>query len=189
MGQFHYLRMGQGLAGAPQTYTRLKEVFSGPIPEPNPELALSNTDIPGEFHYFMDDDFGAHRTYTDQWQFLDQHYLPRMAWGRMTMRPKKTGFFLDRINPLGFVLKGEGLRPSEDKVLKRAAVMESVDEWHQRDPGRRDKNGRLYRSPRRVERWEWGEAQEESFLAIKRAVMENAVFGGDEEILLAMTGS
>ena len=32
------------------------------------------------------------------------------------MRPKKTGFFLDRINPLGFALKGEGLRPSEDKV-------------------------------------------------------------------------
>ena len=33
-----------------------------------------------------------------------------------------------------------------------------------------------------MERWEWGEAQEESFLAIKREVMENAVFGGDEEI-------
>ena len=32
MGQFHYLRMGQGLSGAPQTYTRLKDIFSGPIP-------------------------------------------------------------------------------------------------------------------------------------------------------------
>lgn len=67
MGQFHYLRMGQGLSGAPQTYTRLKDIFSGPIPEPNPEPALSNTDILGEFHYFMDDDFAAHRTYDDQW--------------------------------------------------------------------------------------------------------------------------
>ena len=168
MGQFHYLRMGQGLAGAPQTYTRLKDVFSHPIPEPNPEPVLSNTNIPGEFHYFMDDDFGAHRTYTNRWQFLHQHYLPRMAGGRMTMRPKKTGFFLDHINPLGFVLKGKGRRPSEDKVaaihdyprprdldelnkclwmttflrhfipgkadhaqvLKRAAIMESVDECH-----------------------------------------------------------
>ena len=102
------------------------------------------------------------------------------------MWTKKTGFFLDRINPLGFVLKGEGLRPSEDKVaairdyphprdldelnkflwmttflrhfipgradlaqvLKRAAVMESIDEWHRRDPGRRDKSGRLYWTPR-----------------------------------------
>ena len=220
MGQFHYLRMGQGLSGAPQTYTRLKDVFSGPIPEPNPEPSLSNTGIPGEFHYFMDDDFGAHKTYKDQWEFLHHHYLPRMAWGRMTMRPKKTGFFLDHINPLGFALKGEGLRPSEDKVaairdyprprdleelnkflwmttflrhfipgradhavvLKRAAVMESIEHWHQRDPGRRDKSGRLFRNPRRVEKWEWGEAQEKSFLAIKKAVVENAVFGGDETI-------
>ena len=60
--------------------------------------------------------------------------------------------------------------------------MESIDEWHRRDPGRRDKNGRLYRTRRRVERWEWGEDQEKSVLVIKRAVMENAVFGGDEEI-------
>ena len=111
------------------------------------------------------------------------------------MRPKKTGFFLDRINPLGFVLKGEGLRPSEDKVaaireyptpkdldelnkflwmttflrhfipsradhavvLKQAAVLESVETWHRRDPGKRDRGERLYRSPRCVEKWEWGE--------------------------------
>ena len=115
MGPFHYLRLGQGLAGAPQTYIRLKDVFSGPFPEPNPEPAMSNSDIPGEFHYLMVDNFGAHRTYRDQWQFLHQYYLPRMVWGRMIMRPKKTGYFLDRNNPLGFVLN-EGLRPSEDKV-------------------------------------------------------------------------
>lgn len=116
MGQFHYLRMGQGLAGAPQTYTRLKDVFSSPITEPNAEPSLSNTSIPGEFHYFMDNDFGTHLTYEEQWEFLHHHYLPRMAWGRMAMRPKKTDFFLDGINPLGFVLKGEGLGPSEDKI-------------------------------------------------------------------------
>ena len=66
MGKFHYVRMGQGLACAPQTYTRLKDVFSGPILEPDPEPALSDTDIPSEFHYFMDDDFGTHRMYAHQ---------------------------------------------------------------------------------------------------------------------------
>ena len=220
MGHFHYLRMGQGLSGAPQTYTRLKDEFSGLNPEPNAEPSLSNTGIPREFHYFIDDDFGAHRTYKDQLEFLHHHYLPQMAWGQMTMRPKKTGFFLDQINPWGFALKQEGLRPSEDKVAairhypqprdldelnkflwmttflryfipgqadhavvrKGAAVIESVETWHQCDPGNRDKNGRLFRGPRRVERWEWGETQEKSFLAIKRAVVENAVFGGNETI-------
>jgi hypothetical protein len=34
MGLSHYLRMVQGLAGAPQTYTRLKEISAGPIPGP-----------------------------------------------------------------------------------------------------------------------------------------------------------
>ena len=47
MGQFHYLRMGQGLAGAPQTYTRLKDIFAGPIirkkttPRLRPMVALT----------------------------------------------------------------------------------------------------------------------------------------------------
>ena len=39
-GQYHYLRMGQGISGAPQTYTRLKDVLAGPIPEPYKERAL-----------------------------------------------------------------------------------------------------------------------------------------------------
>src|SRR5205807_1385332 len=78
LGQFQYLRMGQGLSGAPQTYTRLKDILSGPVPEPEPEPSLSNTEIPGVFHYFMDDDFGAHKTYGDQWEFLHRHYFPRL---------------------------------------------------------------------------------------------------------------
>ena len=116
-GQYHYLRMGQGLSGAPQTYTRLKDVLAGPIPEPNKEPALDQFDLQGgTFQYFMDDDFGTRRTYDDQWRFLHFAYFPCLAWGRFTLRPKKTGFFLERITPLEFVLRGEGSRPSEDKV-------------------------------------------------------------------------
>ena len=65
MGQYHYLRMGQGLAGAPQTYSRLKNLFAGPIPGPNLEPALSNSGIPGAFEVFVDDDYGAHKTFQD----------------------------------------------------------------------------------------------------------------------------
>ena len=217
--QYHYLHMGQGLSGAPQTYTRLKDVLAGPIPESNKEPALDQFDVAGgTFQYFMDDDFGTHRTYDDQWRLLHSAYFPRLAWGRFTLRPKKTGFFLEKITPLAFFLRGEGLRPSEDKVaairdyptptsldkvnrflwmttylrhfipgrsdhavvLKAAAQLESKEEWHRRDVGKKDKNGRVQRGPRRVVDWHWGPRQEESFAALKRAVIENAVFGSSE---------
>ena len=140
------------------------------------------------------------------------------AWGRFTLRPKKTGFLLEKINLLGFVLRSEGLRPSEDKIaaiqdyptptnldevnqflwmttylrhcipgrsdhaviLKAAAQLETKDEWHARDPGRKDKKGRIHRGPGRVVNWHWGPRQERSFKAMKTAVIENAVFGGSE---------
>jgi hypothetical protein len=34
LGQFAYKRMGQGLTGAPMTYSRLEDLMAGPIPEP-----------------------------------------------------------------------------------------------------------------------------------------------------------
>ena len=209
--------MGQGLSGTPQTYTRLKDILAGPIPAPNKEAALDDLSTDdGRFQYFMNDDFGAHRTYDSQWRFLHRRYFPRLAWGRFTLRPKKTGFFLERIKPLGFVLQGAGLRPSEDKVaairdcptpqnldevnkflwmttylrhfipgrsdhavvLKSAAQRESKEEWHERDPGRKDKNGRVIRGPRKVVNWEWGERQDVSFEVLKRAVIERTVYGG-----------
>ena len=66
MGQYHYLRMGQGLAGAPQTYSQLKNLLAGPIPSPNPEPARNNSGIPGAFEVFVDDNYSAHRMFNDQ---------------------------------------------------------------------------------------------------------------------------
>jgi len=37
LGQFAYLRMGQGLTGAPHTYAQLKDLVMGAIPEPRGE--------------------------------------------------------------------------------------------------------------------------------------------------------
>jgi hypothetical protein len=116
MGQFHYLRMGQGLAGAPQIYTRLKDILVRPIPGPNLEPALDNKDISGAFETFVDDDYGAHRSFEDQFRFLHKHYFPRLLWSGLTIKPRKSGFFLDSISPLGFKASGKGLQPSCDKL-------------------------------------------------------------------------
>jgi hypothetical protein len=116
MEQYHYLRMGQGLAGAPPTYTQLKVIFVGPIPRPDQEPALNNPDIPEAFEAFVDDDYGAHRMVEEQHDFLHKHYFPRLAWSGLTINPRKSGFFLDSISPVGFKASGQGLWPSCDEL-------------------------------------------------------------------------
>jgi len=114
-GQWQYLRMGQGLAGAPLTYARLKDLFCGAIPVPNLELCL-NRCSEGAFECFVDDDFGAHTNFTSLFNFLHNHYFPRLLWAKITLKDSKSGFFLEKINPLGYESDGSGLRPSLDKV-------------------------------------------------------------------------
>ena len=116
MGQYHYLRMGQGLAGAPQIYSRLKDLFAGPIPSPNPEPARNNSGIKGAFEVFVDDDYGAHQTFNDQFCFMHTEYFPRLAWAGLNIKPHKSGFFLDEIEPLELFASRAGLRPSGDKI-------------------------------------------------------------------------
>jgi len=114
-GQWQYLRMGQGLSGAPQTYTRMKDIFSGYIPAPNPEPTL-NKSSSGAFECFVDDDFGAHPDFSSQFEFLHNHYFPRLGWAKLTLKGSKSHFFLDKISPLGYESDGSGLWPSLDKV-------------------------------------------------------------------------
>ena len=76
MGQYHHLGMGQKLAIAPQTYTRLKDIIGRLFPGPNPEMALNNSGIQGVFKTFVDDDYGARRSFEDQFKFLRNHYFP-----------------------------------------------------------------------------------------------------------------
>jgi hypothetical protein len=118
LGQFAYKRMGQGLTGAPMTYSRLKDLMAGPIPEPNAEPAISGITLDGSaaFEYFADDDMGAAVSFEDQFRFLHDSYFPRIAWAKLTLSPGKSAFFMPRVEGLGFVGGPLGLRPSADKV-------------------------------------------------------------------------
>jgi hypothetical protein len=118
LGQFAYKRMGQGLTGAPMTYSRLKDLMAGPIPEPNAEPAISGITVDGSaaFEYFVDDDMGAAVSFEDQFRFLHDSYFPRIAWSKLTLSPAKSAFFMPRVEGLGFVGGPLGLRPSADKV-------------------------------------------------------------------------
>jgi hypothetical protein len=118
LGQFAYKRMGQGLTGAPMTYSRLKDLMAGPIPEPHAEPAISGITLDGSaaFEYFVDDDMGAAVSFDDQLRFLHDSYFPRIAWAKLTLSPAKSAFFMPRVEGLGFVGGPLGLRPSADKV-------------------------------------------------------------------------
>jgi len=213
-GQWQYLRMGQGLAGAPLTYARLKDLFSGAIPAPDPEPCL-NRCSKGAFECFVDDDFGAHTSFSSLFNFLHDHYFPRLLWARITLKDSKSGFLLDNINPLGYESDGSGLRPSLDKVkairnypqptnlAELNAFLYMTIFLRQWIPGRAE-HARLLKKaiqykvevdgsspsttrwgkqeqPRKIEcGLHWGPEQESSFQAIKQAIIENVVYGGDE---------
>lgn len=139
LGQFCYNVMGQGLSRAPHTYSRLKDIAMGPIPEPKEEDAIHGELVimdergkaaPGKrivegnrigevaFEYFMDDDYGAATDFPTLFRFLHDKYFPRISWARLTLKPKKTKFFCSVIEVLGYELQPKGLRPSIDKVAK-----------------------------------------------------------------------
>lgn len=67
--------MGQGLTGAPGTYSKLKDLAMGAIPEPLSEAALIS--LPGVgFKYFIDDDTAITENINNIVSFLHQHYFP-----------------------------------------------------------------------------------------------------------------
>lgn len=115
-GQLCYLRMGQGLAGAPRTYSKLKDIAFGPIPGPEggePPLATADPEVVCQ--YFMDDDLGGARNFKEMFNFLHHHYFPRLSWAKLTLSPAKCEFFTDRIHILGFDRELGGLRPNQKK--------------------------------------------------------------------------
>jgi len=208
-GQWQYLRMGQSLGGALQTYARLKGLFCGAIPAPNAKPCLNHWTA-GSFECFVDDDFGAFPSFATQFAFLHNHYFPRLAWARITLKGSKCGFFLDKINPLGYASDGSGLRPSLDKVrairdYPRPANTTEIEAFlymtiylRQFIPGRAEharilKEGIIYRPQHEHEEnkpaltskrrkpvkiacgLQWGQRQEESFRAIKEAIIKNSV--------------
>ena len=130
MSQFCYNVMGQGLTGAPPTYSRLKDIAIGCIPAPKEEEAIHGKLGTVAYEYFMDDDYGAAVTFQDLFDFLHERYFPRVSWARLTLKPKKTRFFSRDIEILGHEISGctgetdnqeVGLKLSKEKVSKFAS--------------------------------------------------------------------
>ncbi|KAL3247644.1 hypothetical protein ABHI18_012339, partial [Aspergillus niger] len=198
-GQYCYLRMGQGLTGAPATYTRLKDIAMGAIPEPCSELPVSESDPKVEFDHFMDDDTGGAASVEDLLDFLHSQYFPRLAWARLTLNPKKTTFFTKQVTILGHQCTENGIRPSADKIAAIRSWPTPTDErsllrflnglpfLRVYIPGRADlartiKKALVYErkgSARRLAAFDWGPEQQRAFNKVKEHLARVTLSGGD----------
>lgn len=198
-GQYCYVRMGQGLTGSPMAFVQLKNITAGPIPEPHAEPALrgvSRFPEVGEnclYHSFVDDDYGASETFEGMVKFLHHHYFPRLAWVKLTLAPKKSHFFTDHFQALGF--KGSsvsGLRPGSDgkvtdivdhptpKSLEEVSRFVWMTTYFRRFLPKRADHVRCMQAAAQPDgSLCWGKAQEHAIEEIRRAIRENCFYGGD----------
>ena len=114
-GLYLYLRMGQGLKGAPHTYSQFTDLVFGPLPrmetiEKMPSVIGTHADC--GFSPFMDDHIGGFTDYDAQFRFLHEMYFPRITFGPVYLSGTKTRAFYTSLEVLGFTSSMEGLRPS-----------------------------------------------------------------------------
>ena len=115
-GQWVYVRMGQGLKGAPYTYAQFTDLVFGPLP-PNdggiPRMKLLIGDYGTHaFSVFMDDHAAAAPSFDELFEFLHYEYFPRVVFGLVYLAGHKISVFSDNLELLGFHGIPEGLRPS-----------------------------------------------------------------------------
>ena len=125
-GQWVYLRMGQGLKGAPHTYAQFGDLVFGPLPKNSEGIERMPTLIGRfdnhAFQIFMDDHSAAATDFESMFAFLHEQYFPRVAFGPVYLSGPKTKIFAEDLELLGFQGNAEGLRPS----LKHR---EKIQQW------------------------------------------------------------
>ena len=202
--------MGQGLTGGPGTYARLKDLVTGDIPEPFPEPALRSAEGRAVFEYFVDDDLGGADTRDQLARFMHHHYFPRITWSKLTLNPEKSKFFVPEIDVLGFTKSLNGIRPSADKVAairdwptptneeELFSFLYMLPYLRTLIPGRAD-HGTIMKSAIKVEKivyvadgkkkiltkkmgFEWGETQQAAFEQVKKAIVDNVLVGGQDNL-------
>jgi hypothetical protein len=115
--------MGQGLRGAPHTYTQFTDLVFGPLPKSETQAKMDSiigTYAEGGFSPFMDDHLGGFKDFDSQFKFLHEKYFPRVRFGPIALSAKKTKVFVKTLELIGFMGSLDGLRPSirhRDRIL------------------------------------------------------------------------
>lgn len=132
--------------------------------------------------------------------FLKDHFFPRVTWARMALNPLKSEFFVRRIPILGLV-GGDGIRPSDNKisVMKDYPTPKSYSDveaflyltpfLRRFIPGRAEharvlKNCMVEDEVTGQVFFVWTDRHQRSFEAIRDAICQNAVYAVDYEVQL-----
>lgn len=79
-----------GLTGAPATYSMLKDLVMGPIPEPFAELDLASAmGADATMDHFIDDNMGGGRTFDLLFTFLHEWYFLKDCLGKINVEPQE----------------------------------------------------------------------------------------------------
>jgi hypothetical protein len=101
-----------------------------------------------------------------------REYPTPFTWDELTA-------FLHLITYLRQFIPG---RSDRALAMQSAATLEPYNESVRQETERCDINGKLICKPRRVIKWEWGEKQQCAFDELKAAILNNAIFGGSEQL-------
>jgi len=211
-GQFCYRRMGQGLKNAFATFSRLRDIMCGPLPE-LPELVGSEkvreearrrgrppegfqqeggiTGNDGVIAYdgMVDDTYVGAVSFEAMIDFLHSRFFPCCEFARHYLKPSKMFLFFKTLEFVGLQKGPDGLRPS---MLKRDAILnyptpdnhaevETFLYWtpflRRLIPGRAEL-ARLMKGDTN-EPFTWTASKEQAFTAIKEAIANNAMCGGN----------
>lgn len=198
LGQLQPTRMPQGTRTSSFTMTEMMNIALGPIPEPFPEPSLLHSvdkDTLPPVAFYVDDGFVAHRTYEEQYAFLETHLLPRLLWANLRISFKKLFLFVARVQALGEDHEIGGrvsLKPSriekiidwpvpqtQTEVRSFLGTVQTTRRWVK---GFAEIARPLQRLCGKVE-WRWEEAEELSFNLLRHVCASKAaMFGWDPKL-------
>ena len=132
IGQVQPTRMQQGSKSAGFTMTELVYRAFGALPPPIGEPSLLHSSDPANLPiltFYMDDFFGGFRSFDEQYEFLREHFLPRVEWARLRLSFKKLRLFESQIRALGVIhAVGGHVRILEERIEKIARWPEPLNQ-------------------------------------------------------------
>ena len=173
MGQFQFTRMSFGLTNAPSEFQALIERLFGP--EYAPYVGA-----------YLDDIYVATANFNDHLYWL-RKVIETLLKAGLTPNRKKCEFCLPSVIYLGFRVDKEGLRPDEDRIkpIIEFPAPKNIKElrrflgsigWYARFIDHvADLKIPLVKLLHKNVDWHWGPEQQESFLALKKALMTSPV--------------
>ena len=110
-GQYLYRRIGQGLKGAPHTYSMFTDLVFGPLPATDSEPAHASIIGQGQSAAFvpsMDDHLGAAKGFDEAFDHLHTRYFPRVEFGPVYISGRKTYVFCRSMEMVGLTGSADG---------------------------------------------------------------------------------